>query len=343
MDIGERKLKILAAIVETFVETGEPVGSKALCEALDFSVSSATIRNEMAELVDMGLLEQPHTSAGRVPTHQGYRLYINRLMNRRAITEEEQQFIDGNLPHGAVDPEDLLEDASEVLAELTKLAAVSTTPLDEDATIRGVQFVQTGRRSALAVLMTSSGMIKNRQFRCDYDLTPEVLRVFYSLLNERLAGLPLSSLTPGFVQTMAASMGELTMLLPPVLVAVLEAARDAMAAEVRLEGQTNLLFLPEFEPETARRIMEFLNRRDELARLLNSQGASIRVLIGRENERPELSDSSVLIARYTMGGRDAGAIGLIGSTRMNYPKMIASLEYLATRVGKLLSELMDME
>lgn len=343
MELGERKLKILAAIVDAYVRTGEPVGSKALCEALDFSVSSATIRNEMAELVELGLLEQPHTSAGRVPSHLGYRLYINRLMNRQSISEEEQRFIDGNLSASADDPEHLLEEASQVLADMTKYAAVTTTPSDEEATVRHLQFVQTGRRSAMVVLMTSSGIIKNRLFRCDYDLTPEVLRVFHRMLNEKLTGLPVASITPAFIQTMAVSMGELTMLMPSVLMAVLEAARESLEADVCMDGQTNLLFLPEFEADSARRILEFLNRRDAIVRLLNSQESGIQVLVGRESEQPELIDSSIVVARYTLGGKDAGAIGIVGPTRMNYAKIMAKLEYLASSVGQLLNEILDTE
>lgn len=343
MEISERKLKILAAIVETYVRTGEPVGSKALCDALDCSVSSATIRNEMADLVELGLLEQPHTSAGRIPSHAGYRLYIDKLMAQKPLSEEEQRFIDGSLSASADDPEHLLEDASQILADMTRYAAVSTTPSDEEATVRHLQFVQTGRRTAMVVMMTSSGILKNKLFRCDYDLTPEILRIFHKVLNEKFSGIPVASITPAFIQTLAASMGEMTMLLPAVLVAVLEAAREAMEADIRLEGQYNLLFLPEFGMDSVRRLMEFLNRREQLIRLLEGQTGSTKVLVGPESDHPELYDSSIVVTRYSLGGKNAGAIGIIGPTRMDYAKMIAKLEYLASSVGTLLSEIMDME
>ncbi|MCI9274386.1 MAG: heat-inducible transcription repressor HrcA [Clostridiales bacterium] len=343
MEISERKRKILAAIVEAYVKTGEPIGSKALCEALDYSVSSATIRNEMADLVELGLLEQPHTSAGRIPSHEGYRLYIDQLMHQTPLTEDEQRFIDGSLSASANDPEHLLEDASQILAEMTRYAAVSTTPSDEEATVRHLQLVQTGRRTAMVVMTTSSGMLKNKIFRCDYDLTPEILRIFHKMLNEKLGGIPVASITPAFIQTMAASLGEMTMLMPSVLMAVLEASREAMETDVRLEGQYNLLFLPEFGMDNARRLMEFLNQREQLIRLLEGQTGVTKVLIGPESEYPELYDSSLVVSRYSLGGKNAGAIGIIGPTRMDYAKMIPKLEYLASTVGTLLSEIMDME
>ena len=343
MDISERKLKILAAIVETYVKTGEPVGSKALCEALDCSVSSATIRNEMADLAEMGLLEQPHTSAGRIPSHAGYRLYIDKLMEQKPISEEEQRFIDGSLSASADDPEHLLEDASQILAELTRYAAVSTTPSDGEATVRHLQFVQTGRRTAMVVLLTSSGMLKNKIFRCDYDLSPDILRVFHKLLNEKIAGIPVASITPAYIQTLAASLGDMAMLLPSALIAVLEAAREVRETDVRLEGQYNLLFLPEFGMDNARRLMEFLNRREQLLHFLEGASNGTKVFVGPESERPELYDSSIVVTRYSMGGKTAGAIGIIGPTRMDYAKMIPKLEYLASAVGRLLNEIMDME
>lgn len=347
MELSERKCKILAAIVNTYVETGEPVGSKAL--ALDLGVSSATIRNEMADLVELGLLEQPHTSAGRVPSQRGYRLYIDRLMDRQSISQQEQRYLDGLLLSSAYDPERLLDGVSQALASLTKFAAVSTTPSGNTANIRGVQFVQTSRRTAMVILMTSAGTMKNCIFHCDFDVTPEILRVFFRVLNEKLVGLPVSSITPAFIQSLGASLGEMAMLMSSALMAVLDVAQDTMKTDVCLNGQMNLLFYPEFEQGNARRVMDFLERPQELARLLmENQSAKeiqnkLKVLIGKEAKRPELNNSSLIVARYAINGQDAGAIGIIGPTRMNYGKMIANIEYLSASVGRMLSELMREE
>ena len=174
--LSQRKQKILAAVVDAYVETGEPVGSKVLAEQL--GVSSATIRNEMADLAELGLLEQPHPSAGRIPSHLGYRVYIDHLMGKSSIPAEEQRYLDGMLLLNAYEPERLLENVSQVLAGMTQCAAVSTTPSGSEAIIRGVQFVQTSRRTAMVILMTSAGTMKNRIFRCDFDITPEMMRIF---------------------------------------------------------------------------------------------------------------------------------------------------------------------
>ncbi|MCI9575544.1 MAG: heat-inducible transcription repressor HrcA [Clostridiales bacterium] len=345
--LSQRKQKILAAVVDAYVETGEPVGSKVLAEQL--GVSSATIRNEMADLAELGLLEQPHTSAGRIPSHLGYRVYIDHLMGKLSIPAEEQRYLDGMLLLNAYEPERLLENVSQVLAGMTRCAAVSTTPSGSEAMIRGVQFVQTSRRTAMVILMTSAGTMKNRIFRCDFDLTPEMMRIFFRVLNQHLAGLPVAAVTPGFIQSLGASLGELAILMSSALLAVLEVARDSMEAEIRLNGQTNLLFYPEFTDGNARRVMDFLESRQELSRLLfrktedSRAGSHVQVLIGEEIHRPELSDSSLLVARYAIDGQDAGVIGILGPTRMDYAKVMARLDYLAVSVGRMLTELLQEE
>ncbi|MCI1966147.1 MAG: heat-inducible transcriptional repressor HrcA [Oscillospiraceae bacterium] len=343
MELTVRQQKILAAVVELYIATGEPVGSKSLCETLDFNVSSATVRNEMSNLSDRGLLEQPHTSAGRVPTEKGYRVYIDRLMKRPGITGEEKRYIDSLILPSAYDPEKLLDGVAKVLASMTKFAAVSTTPSGESAVIRAVQLVQTSRRTAMVILMTSAGTMKSRVFHCDFDITPEILRVFFRMINEKLIGVPVASITPAYIQSLAASMGDMAIMISSALMAVAGAAQESMQSEVCLNGEINLLFYPEFGQEELRRIMDFLSRPSELCRLLSQPNNKVRVILGQESRRPELRDSSVIVSRYSIGSRDAGAIAIIGPMRMNYGRIISRVEYLSGSVGRMLTELMNME
>ncbi len=343
MELSDRKRKILAAVAELYIATGEPVGSKSLCDTLDFHVSPATVRNEMSELSAMGLLEQPHTSAGRVPSQKGYRVYIDSLMKLRPISPEEKQYLDSMILPAAYDPEKLLEGVAKVLASMTRYAAVSTTPSGEGGVIRAVQLVQTSRRTAMVILMTSAGTMKSRVFHCDFDLTPEILRVFFRLLNEKLAGVSVSSVTPAYMQTLAASLGEMAMMMSSALMAVAETARESVRSGVCLNGEVNLLFYPEFGQSEIRRIVDFLSRPADLCRLLERSSSAMKVLIGMETKRPELQDSSVVVSRYTVGGRDAGAIAVIGPTRMNYSRIISNMEYLSDSVGRMLTELMDLD
>ena len=261
-------------------------------------------------------------------------------MGKPILPEQEKNWIDAVLADADSDPEKILGDASHALAAATNFAAMLTTPSGENATVRSVQLVPTGRRTALIVLMTSTGVMKNRLCRCDFDLTPELLRVTSRLLGDKIAGKPLTEITLAYIQTLAAGLGELTFMISPVLMAVFEAVKEAASADVCLEGQANLLIHPEFDGGRVRRIIEFLNHRAEVANLLNRNRGGVHIMIGPENGRPELEDSSLVVAKYTIDGQEAGAIGIIGPTRMNYAHVIASLEYLTDSVGRLLTELL---
>lgn len=230
MELSTRREKILAAVVNAYVVTGEPVGSKGI--AAQLGVSSATVRNEMAELSLLGLLEQPHTSAGRVPSQKGYRLYVDRLMETKALEPVEKRLLDSMLITNACDPEKLMANATQALASVTRFAAVSTTPSGRTAYIRAIQFVQTSRRTAMLLLMSSAGTMKNRIFHCDFDLNPEMLRVFFRILNEKLMNRPVADITPAFIQSLAVSLGEMAMLMSSALMALLDVAEDTRETAV---------------------------------------------------------------------------------------------------------------
>ena len=204
-ELTDRKLQILAAVVREYSETGEPVGSKSL--AADLNLSSATIRNEMSELAELGLLEQPHTSAGRVPTAKGYRLYVNQLMHRQPLSERDKREIDDMLPGQVEDPGVLAEAAARALAELTDCAAVTTTPADDQATVKQVRVLPLSRQTVVVAALTSSGLMKSRICLVEGGVTPDMLEKFIRFAEEQLYGLPLSDFQQGLTQTLAVQMG----------------------------------------------------------------------------------------------------------------------------------------
>lgn len=338
MEMSPRKEKILSSVVRGFVESGEPVGSKLIAD--EIGVSSATVRGDMADLIEMGYLEQPHTSAGRVPSQKGYREYVDRLMEVPELSEAERRYFDSALAGGSYDPEQVLLRAGKLLANVTRCASIVTTPGGAGAKVKAVQLVQTSRRTAMLLLLSSAGTMKSRVFRCDYDLTVEMLRVFFRVLNQRVTGLPVSDITPAFLQTLGVSLGQLMALVPPVLGALLETARDTMETEIFLAGQMNLLFYPELEH---RRLMEFMENREELGALLTQRPGKVTVLIGREAGTRELRDASTLVARYTVAGQDAGALAVLGPTRMDYPRFVAVLSHVAAEAGRVLTLLQHEE
>lgn len=341
--LDKRKRDILTAIVEMHVQTGEPVGSKLISLALGSKISPATIRNEMAVLTDMGLIEQPHTSAGRMPTNMGYREYVNNLMKENPLSLDDRQFIYSLLSESADEPEHLLETASQLLAELTHFVAVAKIPNNSDASIRYLQFIITGRFSGMLILMTSSGAIKNKGFRTDYTLTPEIIRIYQAVFNKKFGGMNLTSITPAFVRKIAVSLGEFSDLLKAPLAALVTACREALEIGILLEGQTNLLYIPGFELDTAKRVLNFLDAQENIAKLIadDIEEDDIQIFIGGENPSSELSESTMVISRYNLGSQNSkGAFALIGPTRMDYSASISRLKFLTDTVCELLEAML---
>ena len=342
MEPAERKLKILEAVVEEFIHTGEPVGSKTLCGALEFSVSSATIRNDMAELGSLGLLNQPHTSSGRVPTAMGYRVYVDKLMKPLPLTKQERRLIDESLYSSADAPEHILTETAALLAKMTGFAAVATSPPGDKALIRNIRIVQTGRQTAMVVLITSTGTIKTRLFRCDYVLTRQIVEMFETELNKRLTNMPVGGITPAFVQSAAVSMGELSMFMPNLLLAVHSAARDAASTSVAIKGHMNLLATLRVSMKNIRTLTDLFSHSSSLADfLLSEERDKTGIIIGGEAEYPGLSDISILVAGYRAADNCSGAAAIVGPIRMNYAKTVSLLEYAAQTAGTLLSEFPD--
>jgi len=341
MEPTQRKMKILEAVVEEYIKSGEPVGSKALCDVLDFSVSSATVRNDMAELSSLGLLEQTHTSSGRVPTKLGYRIYLDKLMKPSELDQREKTALSDTLYMSANTPENLLEKTADVLSRITGCATVAASPSGERAVIRRVRFVQTGGYTAMVVLITSTGSVKTRLFRCDFLITSQFIEMFEKLMNEKLEGLSVTSITPAFMQTTAVSLGEMSMIVPNMLVAVHDAAKDAASTGVFIKGQANLFTIPELASSDGKKVMEMLGHSSELARLLSSESEKADVLIGSELHDPAFTNLSFIVKHYKASDECSGTLAVVGPVRMDYPKIIATLEYAADTVGTLLNEMLE--
>lgn len=342
MELTPRKQKILSAVVESFIYTGEPVGSKTLLNEAKLDVSSATVRNEMADLTNKGFLIQPHTSAGRVPTQMGYRYYVDNIMSVMPVSERGKDFIESKLYQNADSPENILKKAAELASELTNMTAVTTTPNGEESRIHKIRFVQTGSHTAMVVVIVSNGIIKSKLFRCDFVITPEILAVFDKALNETFTGVKLSSVNRPFIQTAAARFGELSLFMPGVLMAIKEACDNAKDVSVCLSGQTKLLFAPDVDFLTARNVMEFLNNSHDLAAMLENLPLDTSVSIGSENSRFELASSSVVSVRYDIDNAPSGVIAVIGPVRMDYSRVISILECISDCVSALIGELVEI-
>lgn len=340
--LGDRKKRIVAIVVDEYIRTGEPMGSKAIAQSLGHTVSSATIRNDMAELALLGYLDQPHTSAGRIPTPKAFRLYVDHLMDRRPLENDVKQRIDTALESAAGDPERLMTQASDLLADATGYAAVAATPDRQGACVRRVEVLAVGTRSAAVLLMTDAGGLHNRVCRLGGEADPAVLKTLAQTLTAEFADQPLCTIHPARVQgSLLQLLGGHGLLYAPVLTAFAELVQESAAADIRLTGQLNLLQHPDYQPERARSLLGFLSSREQLATVLSAHPGGSCVLIGNESPRPELNGSSIVVTHYSIGPCRNGTLGLIGPLRMDYAQTIPRLEYVAQTVSRLLTALLN--
>lgn len=338
--LTERKQKILSIIIERFIATGEPVGSKAICADMGNTVSSATIRNDMSDLVEMGFLEQPHTSAGRVPSETGYRYYVDNLMNSYELGLDEQERIKIWLQSFSGEPDKLLEKAGSILAELTNCVAVSSSPADNEAYIRRIELVPLSDHTAMIVLLATSGILKSAVVRSDTAINVDVAEVFYNISQTYFTGRNVSDITVTFIQTLVASLGDKVFIMSPFLCAIADLCEAVKTTELHLKGQNNILNHSELS-EDAFTLMDFLHRGTPLETMINTQKKPLNVSIGSENAYRELRNSTTIFSKYSVGDRDSGSIGIIGPTRLDYARLIPSIKYLANVIGTMLTETLD--
>ena len=344
MEPRASKLKILASIIESYVLTGEPIASKALAEAMQNSVSSATIRNDMAELVASGYLEQPHTSSGRIPSQRGYRLYVDHLMmGNHELPLELQGEIDKRLAAFSYDPNKFLEVTASLIAEQTGLLAVVTNPADQHPKVTNAELMLIGVHSVMLLIMISPATLKTRVCRLKPELTPEIVEKLRRRLRERLMDVPTESINEQFYAESAVIYGDLWDILEPLFAAARECIEESGEMQVIMEGQSSMLARGVFAEWQLAGIMDFMEKRGAIADLLGegngfANSGRTCILIGNESHRPELEGTAMITERYYGGGQTAGWIGVVGPTRMNYAKLIPYIDYFAGAVGNMLRE-----
>lgn len=331
----DRALKILETIVDEYIRTGEPIGSKAIQELLDIQISSATIRNEMAALEHLGYLEHPHTSAGRVPTYKGLRLYIEKLASGE-LHEEDKRIIDDMFENSDDLPDDvIIENATRALADFTKCAIISTNESSKFSVISKVEVIPTGRRMYVIIMVTSGGSIKNRVCRLSFDLTEEQMSFFQRFVNENLKGVNLEDVSEDYMKNLSAALGSYVISLSPLLKGLADLSADMMSDKVHIEGEENLIECPELK---GTEIAAALRQKDEFTRFFDNTFSGINVLFGKEDDTFVISNSSMISGSFNKDGEKAGSLGVIGPMRLEYKKIIPYIEYFTNKLTRLLSE-----
>lgn len=332
--LDDRKLKILAAVVDEYIITGEPVGSKAIAAHAGINVSSATIRNDMSMLEQLGYLEQPHTSAGRIPTYNGYRLYIEELMPQYSLSTDEKKMLDEYLDIDDPSADALIESASRALAELTQCASVVSNSSPQFSVITKVEVIPTGKRIYVLLLITSSGNIKNKVCRLEFDLTNEQLEFFSQYMQENLHGVAVENLSDEMMKNLYEAMGTYMMTLSPLLQGICELAQGFQDSTVQVNGEKNLLARSDIDRN---QLVTFLEHKNEFTKLLDNSFGDLQVMFG-EDGGFVINNSSMIVSKIKIGDKTAGSLGLIGPMRLNYSKIIPYLEYFTSKISEIMSE-----
>ena len=338
MELSERKKQILKAIIGDYIRTAEPVGSKALTEGHALPFSSATIRNEMSELEEMGYLEKPHTSAGRIPSPRGYRLYVDELMEQPQDTGEEDPPLQSMMQTKVRELDRLIQEAGRLISSLTNYASVAVTPAMTQISIRQFEIIAVDKMNFVIVVVTDSGTVKNKMVRTIANVSKDEAELLTYVLNQTLTGLPLSHITAERFDIVRRAAG-LTALLAPVAEYIAELIEELSDQKVFLEGTNKLLRFPEYrDMHKAQVLLDYMedDRRHLLPATRKIDG--IQFFIGPENGENPLSDTSAIYAKYDIGKIGQGVIGIVGPTRMDYAKLSAQLSRFAKGLNKLIAE-----
>ena len=334
--VDARKRRILSAVVDLYIRTGEPVGSKTISQLPDIHVSAATVRNDMAVLEELGYLEQPHTSAGRVPTFNGYRMYIEEISAEGTLPQEERDRLDEMLGDESQLTEDLiLQSATTALSQITKCATVVSNFAPKYSVISKVDVIPTGKRIYVVLLITSDGKIKNRACRLQFDLTHEHMDFFKHFMEENLEGVSVSDLSEEKLEQMITAMGTYMMTLSPLVQGICEMSKDLQQNELYMTGEQNLFSCDDLDKAE---VAKFMMHKQELSGLLDDSFQGIKVMFGEEGNDFVIGNSSMIVSKYQKGNHTAGSLGVIGPMRLNYAKVIPYIEYFTEKISHLLSD-----
>lgn len=343
VNLSERKKQILKAIVEAHIELGEPVGSKYLTADGTISCSSATIRNEMAELESMGYLEQPHTSAGRIPSEAGYRLYVDSLLERYRLTNAEIAELRRSLRGKETELDSILDAAARLASRFTDYTALSLKPRQRRITVSRFEVLPLDDY-VLVLVMIIGRTVKTRYIRSVLPVNAEAASRLSTVLNTCISNMTSSEITIPIMMDMERAMGEYEYLVSPVVKAVCELISSFDGGELRFDGINRLLSYPDFyDTDRLRDMLELFERKDDLLQVI-SEGAysdsdpgKVKIYIGRENLVKIMDNSTLIYKLVKRGDVPVGAIGIIGPTRMNYGRAIAMIDHLSDGVGRLLT------
>jgi heat-inducible transcriptional repressor len=342
--LTERQKIILQALVDDYIRSAEPVGSRTISKRPDMSISPATIRNEMADLEELGYLEQPHTSAGRIPSQKGYRFYVDHLLKPGQLAVEDAISLRKGLLGKLDQMEQVVQQAATILSSLTNYTAIVLGPQTYTSNLRHLQLIPLMERSAVAIIVTDTGHVENRKVTVPESVPMEMLQRFIEMLNHKLVGLPLHKIKQALHTEVASELRRYTEQFDSIMEVIdqmMIKPEEEAEAQVYLGGTTAIMDQPEFRNvEKLKPLLDLFAQKSVLAQALDvppTEGIVVR--IGQENLLKTMHDCSLITASYSIDGRPVGTFGVLGPTRMDYSRVISLVDQLSKQLSLVLTKL----
>lgn len=335
MDLNERKLRILQAIIGDFIRTGEPVGSRTLSKKYELGVSPATIRNEMSDLEDMGFLTHPHTSAGRVPSDKAYRLYVNDFMKKKELTLEEKQIITEKLQSNMSEFEKTIQHAAHLLSEITNLTSFAMTPKPDEDKLRFINVLPVDSGTVVLMIVAESGKVSNTALKLKVPYTNDSLELLSKSMTYNFRGKTISeALTFDIIKSFETDIEAMDILAENIMPNFMKTLENMLNVNLYMDGLTNIFSIPEYNDiDKAKMFLELLDKKEDFTKKLINRENGVIITIGNENADDLMQDCSLITATYHIDGKLVGKIGVIGPTRMKYDEVTSVIEYVTENLS----------
>ncbi|MEC2076502.1 heat-inducible transcriptional repressor HrcA [Metabacillus fastidiosus] len=338
--LTDRQLLILQVIIDDFISSAQPVGSRTLAKKGLITFSSATIRNDMADLEDLGFIEKTHSSSGRIPSEKGYRYYVDHLVSPKRLTRNEVSTIKSIFAERIFELEKVVQKSAQILSELTNYTSIVLGPKVNENQLKRLQIIPINENTAVAIIVTNTGHVQNKTITFPDTISPSEIEQMVNILNERLSGVPLIDLQDKIYKEVVNVLKYHIQNYDSILKMMAETLAVDKNEKIYFGGKTNMLSQPEFhDVERIKALLSMIEEKNELYELLKTKGTGISIKIGKENENIAMENCSLITATYALGEKQIGKVAILGPTRMEYSRVISLLQYVTSDMSKALTQL----
>ncbi|MBU8879450.1 heat-inducible transcriptional repressor HrcA [Bacillus sp. FJAT-29790] len=338
--LTDRQLLIFQVIVDDFIQSAQPVGSRSLSKKEKISLSSATIRNEMSDLEELGFIEKTHTSSGRIPSEKGYRYYVDHLLAPQKLNQHDVHKVKSIFAERIYELEKIVQKSAKILSELTNYTSIVLGPAVRENKLKRIQIVPLNKHTAIAIIVTDSGHVENRMFQLPDTMDSGELEKLVNILNDRLEGVSIEKLNDKIYKEVAVLLRQHIHNFDLMLHSITDTFKIPTNEKLFFGGKTNMLSQPEFHDiEKIKNLMNMIDQEESIYELIRKNQSGITIKIGRENNNSAMEDCSLITATYSVGTEQLGTIAILGPTRMEYSRVISLLDYISTDLSSVLTKL----